>query len=82
MPKTVFQSVNLPSSPSNLYAMYLDPDQHASFTGGGPARIGAKAGAEWSAFEGRIHGRILSLLQDRMIVQSWRMCRLGCTRPW
>jgi activator of HSP90 ATPase len=72
MPKTVVQSLNLPATPPKLYAMYLDADQHASFTGGGPARIAAKAGTEWSAFDGRIHGRILALIADRMIVQSWR----------
>jgi uncharacterized protein YndB with AHSA1/START domain len=72
MPRTVVQSVALPATPSRLYAMYLDPDQHASFTGGGPARIAARAGSEWSAFDGRIHGRVLSLVPERMIVQSWR----------
>ena len=72
MPRTVVQSAHLPATPSKLYAMYLDPDQHASFTGGGPARIAAKVGTDWSAFEGRIHGLVLSLVPDRMIVQSWR----------
>jgi activator of HSP90 ATPase len=72
MPRTVQQTAELPASPKVLYSMYLDPDRHASFTGGGPARIAAKAGTEWSAFEGRIYGRVLSLVQDRMIVQSWR----------
>jgi activator of HSP90 ATPase len=52
--------------------MYFDPDRHAAFTGGGPARISAESGSGWSAFDGRIHGRLLSLVPDRMIVQSWR----------
>jgi activator of HSP90 ATPase len=72
MPKTVHQIANLLASPKALYSIYLDPDQHASFTEGGPARIAAAAGTEWSAFDGRIYGRVLSLVQDRMIVQSWR----------
>src|SRR3954471_8661998 len=72
MPRTVVQSVNLPAAPSELYAMYLDSDRHAAFTGGGRARIAAKSGSEWSAFDGRIHGRVLSLVPERMIVQSWR----------
>jgi activator of HSP90 ATPase len=72
MPRTVVQSVDLPATPSELYAMYLDPDGHSAFTGGGAARIAAKAGTEWSAFDGRIYGRVLSLVPDRMIVQSWR----------
>jgi activator of HSP90 ATPase len=72
MPRTVLQTIDLPASSKALYAMYLDPDQHAAFTGGGPARIVAKAGTEWSAFDGRIYGRVLSLVPDRMIVQTWR----------
>lgn len=72
MLKIVEQSVELPASPAALYSMYLDPGQHAAFTGGGPASITAAADTAWSAFEGRIHGRILALTPDRQIVQSWR----------
>jgi hypothetical protein len=60
MLKIVEQSVELPASPAALYSMYLDPGQHAAFTGGGPASITAAADTAWSAFEGRIHGRILA----------------------
>src|SRR5262245_18864740 len=64
--------VTIPGSPRRLYAMYLDPEQHAAFTGGGPVRIAAVPGSEWSAFDGRIRGRMLALSPDRLIVQSWR----------
>jgi activator of HSP90 ATPase len=72
MPKVVQQVVTLPAPPRILYAMYLDPAQHAAFTGGGTARIAATVGSDWSAFDGRIHGQMLALCQDRLIVQSWR----------
>lgn len=72
MLKIVRQSVEFPASPAALYSMYLDPVQHAAFTGGGPASITATPGTEWSAFDGRIHGRILALTPNRQIVQSWR----------
>jgi activator of HSP90 ATPase len=72
MSKTVIQTVILPAAPAKLYAMYLDPEQHAAFTGGGPACIMARAGTEWSAFDGRIRGRLLALTANRQIVQSWR----------
>jgi uncharacterized protein YndB with AHSA1/START domain len=72
MLKVVQQSVELPASPSNLYAMYLDSAAHAAFTGGGPAAISPVAGTEWSAFDGRIRGRVLALTPPRQIVQSWR----------
>jgi uncharacterized protein YndB with AHSA1/START domain len=52
--------------------MYLDAEAHAAFTGGGPATISPIAGTGWSAFDGRIHGRILALTPGRRIVQSWR----------
>jgi activator of HSP90 ATPase len=72
MPKIVQQSVTLPAAPEALYAMYLDAGQHAAFTGGGAVRIAPEAGAEFSAFDGRIRGRVLALTPGRQIVQSWR----------
>jgi activator of HSP90 ATPase len=72
MLKIVQQSVEMPASPGALYSMYLDPVQHAAFTGGGAASITAAPGTAWSAFDGRIHGRILALMPERQIVQSWR----------
>jgi uncharacterized protein YndB with AHSA1/START domain len=72
MPKTVQQQVVLPAPPGVLYAMYLDPAQHAAFTQGGPVTIGPRAGTPWSAFGGRIQGQVLALTPDRQIVQSWR----------
>jgi activator of HSP90 ATPase len=72
MLKVVQQSVELPAAPAELYAMYLDADAHAAFTGGGSASISAVPGTEWSAFDGRIRGRVLALTAPRQIVQSWR----------
>jgi activator of HSP90 ATPase len=72
MLKIVEQSVDLPASPAALYSMYLDSSQHAALTGGGPVSITAAADTAWSAFDGRIHGRILALTLHRRIVQSWR----------
>ena len=72
MLRIVQQSVDLPAPPVELYAMYLDPEVHASFTNGGPVSIQALPGSEWSAFGGRIHGRILALTPGHRIVQSWR----------
>jgi activator of HSP90 ATPase len=72
MPKTVYQVVQLPAAPRTLYSMYLDPQRHAAFTGGGAVQITAMPGTEWSAFDGRIHGRLLALTPEHEIVQSWR----------
>jgi activator of HSP90 ATPase len=72
MPKIVQQSAILPATPGALYDMYLDPERHAVFTGGGPVQISAAAGTPWSAFDGRIHGVVLALAPHRQVVQSWR----------
>ena len=72
MPKTVSQVAQLPATPNRLYAMYLDPQQHAAFTGGGAVEITPTPGTEWSAFGGRIHGRLIALTPGHEIVQSWR----------
>jgi activator of HSP90 ATPase len=72
MLKIVQQSVELPATPAVLYSNYLDPGQQSAFTGGGAASISPASGTAWSAFDGRIHGRILALTPSRQIVQSWR----------
>ena len=72
MLKIVRQSAQLPAAPEALYAMYLDPRQHAAITGSPLVRIAATEGAEFWAFDGRIHGRILALSAGRQIVQTWR----------
>ena len=72
MPKIVQQSAALPAPPEALYAMYLDPVQHAEITGSSVVRIAPKEGAEFWAFDGRIQGRILALTAGRQIVQTWR----------
>lgn len=72
MLRIVEQSVQLPASPDALYDMYLDPREHAAITGSPVVRIAPVEGAEFWAFDGRIHGRILALSPGRQIVQSWR----------
>ncbi|MEO8635720.1 MAG: SRPBCC domain-containing protein [Gemmatimonadales bacterium] len=71
METIVQHSVILPGTPAALYAMYLDPAQHAAFTGG-PVTIAAASGAVFEAFGGRIHGVIVHLTPGRQIVQTWR----------
>jgi activator of HSP90 ATPase len=51
--------------------MYLDPRKHAAFTGS-PVSIAARVGAPFKAFGGALSGKILQLVPNRLIVQSWR----------
>jgi uncharacterized protein YndB with AHSA1/START domain len=71
MPRTVTLAVTLPASAARLYGMYLDPKQHAAFTGA-PVKIAAKPGAAFEAFAGALSGTILQVVPNRLIVQSWR----------
>ena len=71
MPRTITMAVDLPASPARLYRMYLDPKLHAAFTGA-PVKIAARPGAAFSAFGGALSGKLLHLVPNRMIVQSWR----------
>jgi uncharacterized protein YndB with AHSA1/START domain len=71
MPRTVTLAAVLPRSPSRLYSMYLNARDHAAFTGS-PVTIAARAGAPFKAFGGALTGRILQVIPNRLIVQSWR----------
>jgi len=55
--------------------MYLDPVEHAAFTGG-PVTISARPGAPFSAFDNVLTGTILQVVPKRLIVQSW------CSPHW
>jgi activator of HSP90 ATPase len=71
MPRTILLAASLPASPDCLFDMYLDPKAHAAFTGF-PVKIGANAGAEFSAYDGKIWGKIIHTEPKRLIVQTWR----------
>jgi uncharacterized protein YndB with AHSA1/START domain len=64
-------SVLLPAAPERLFEMYLDPKEHAAFTGM-PVTIGPEPGAEFRAFDGQWTGMILAVDAPRLVVQSWR----------
>jgi uncharacterized protein YndB with AHSA1/START domain len=76
MPRTITMAVDLPGSAARLYRMYLDPKLHAAFTGA-PVKIAARRGAAFRAFGGALTGKILQLVPNRLIVQSWRSTHFG-----
>lgn len=71
MPKNVIIAASLPASPDRLFDIYLDPREHAAFTGS-PVTIAPHAGALFSAFDGMLSGTILHVEPKRLIVQRWR----------
>jgi len=67
----ITDTVVLPASAEKLFEMYLDPIQHAEFTGQ-PVTIGADYGASFKAFDGVLTGNMLKVVHPRLIVQTWR----------
>lgn len=76
MPQTIMMAIDLPCSPTRLYRMYLNPTLHAAFTGA-PVKIAARVGATFQAYGGALSGKILHLVPNRLIVQSWRSTQFG-----
>jgi len=76
MPRTVTLATVLPRPPARLYSMYLDPREHAAFTGA-PVKIAGRAGARFEAFGGALTGTILQVVPNRLIVQSWRSTKFA-----
>jgi activator of HSP90 ATPase len=71
MRRLIVQSVVLPEKAEELFATYLDPVRHEAVTGA-PVTVGAAPGAPFSAFGGQLSGTTLSVIEPRLIVQSWR----------
>jgi len=72
MSKTIVQDVLFRNTnPKALFDLYMDSSKHSTATGA-PAEISTKEGGSYSAHSGYITGRNLQLIQDRLIVQTWR----------
>jgi activator of HSP90 ATPase len=80
MRSVIQQSVVLPASPARLFEMYLDPIEHAAFTGH-PVTIGDQPGAAFKAFGGQLSGAVMALVRPRLVVQSWRSVKFGAADP-
>jgi activator of HSP90 ATPase len=61
----------LPASAEDIYHAWIDSNQHSEMTGGA-AEIEAHAGGKFSAWDGYIAGKTLTLEPFRRIVQEWR----------
>lgn len=74
------QSVILPETAERLFEMYVDPAQHAAFTGF-PVEIGTEPGKLFQAFGGQLSGQILAIERPRLVVQSWRSVKFHADDP-
>ena len=68
---TIEQKQRFSAKPVQVYDAYVNPKQHAEFTG--TAATGkAEVGAEYSAYDGYISGKRIELVPARKIVDEWK----------
>jgi len=73
MPKDSIQvSGVVPTTAARVYEAWLDAADHAAMTGGAATVAGRRAGARFTAWDGYIRGKHLTLDPGKRIVQSWR----------
>jgi activator of HSP90 ATPase len=70
--KTLTQKVLFKNTmPEQLYELYMDAKLHATVTNHA-AKISKAEGTPFSVFRGSLTGKILKLIPNKLIVQTWR----------
>lgn len=67
---TITQSVTIAAAPDKVYDALMDSKSHAAITGS-PARMSARVGGKFTAWDGYIFGKNLELVRGKKIVQEW-----------
>ncbi len=80
MPESLTLSIELPTTPEQLYQAWLDSAGHAAFTGS-PAEIDARPGGKFTAWDGYITGSTLELHPFDKIIQAWRTTDFPSSSP-
>ncbi len=73
-------SAVIPAEPKAVYDAWMSSAGHASMTGSG-AKIGARAGSAFSAWDGYISGKTLELDPPKRILQLWRTTDFADEEP-
>ncbi|MBE0698819.1 MAG: SRPBCC domain-containing protein [Anaerolineaceae bacterium] len=63
--------IDLPVSPERVYRAWFDSYEHSQFTGS-EAKIEAKVGGKYTAWDGYIEGETRVMTPFSRIVQTWR----------
>ena len=69
--ENIFQVVELKASPSMVYNIFLNQEDHTKFTGMN-AEIDPQVGGKFSACNGRTTGVVLELVKNKRIVVAWQ----------
>jgi activator of HSP90 ATPase len=72
--------IDLPVSPERAYRAWLDSHEHSQFTGS-QAKIEAKVGGKFTAWDGYIEGETRVMTPFTRIVQSWRTTEFPADSP-
>ena len=64
-------SAVIPAQPEAIYAAWMSSKGHGEMTGSG-AKVSARVGSRFSAWDGYISGKTLELTPHSRILQSWR----------
>jgi activator of HSP90 ATPase len=71
MTPVIQQRVRFNVAPARLFDLYMNSRQHSAATRA-RAVVSKQVGGKFSAFDGTIAGRLLAIVPNRLIVQSWR----------
>ena len=80
MAKTIQQTVKFSAPPDRLFNIYMDSKRHGVPTNS-RASVSQKVGGKFSAFDGALTGRMLAIVPNRTIVQTWRGSNWKKTDP-
>jgi predicted ester cyclase/uncharacterized protein YndB with AHSA1/START domain len=69
--RTITHEVFFDTSPHEVFEAFMDPKQHAEFTGAS-ADIDRKAGGKFSTGGGHASGTTVEIVKDKKVVQDWR----------
>ncbi len=68
---TIKQTVFIPAKPMDVYTALIDEGKHIEFTGS-KASIDPKVGGKFTAWDGYIFGKNLTLEKGKKIIQEWQ----------
>jgi activator of HSP90 ATPase len=69
--KKIKQSITFRAPVHDVFELLVDSRKHSAFTGD-KAVISRKVGGKFKAYGDYIEGKILEIVKDKKIVQSWR----------
>lgn len=73
-------SATIPASPKQVYDAWLSSKGHTAMTEAG-AKVSARVGGTFTAWDGYISGKNLKLKPGKQIVQSWRTTEFAVSDP-